>query len=482
MPHTFAPAILREYDIRGIVDQNLSAADAHALGQSFGTYVRTRAAQQAAWQEGEGGNSAHNPTRVVVGCDGRLSSPMLYQSLIEGLQSVGCHVIGIGLGPTPMLYFSVYHLNAQAGMMVTGSHNPPHYNGFKMMLHPTMPEGGSVYGAAIKELGRIAAAGNFSAGHGTFQQDNVKNSYIQRLLQHPQLPALKVVWDCGNGAAGAIIPELVAQLPGQHTVLFGEVDGKFPNHHPDPTVPDNLRDLQREVAARGADLGIAFDGDADRIGAIDGMGRVVAGDQLLALYAREVLEKNKGATIIADVKASQTLFDHIAQLGGVPLMWKTGHSLIKTKMKETGAPLAGEMSGHIFFADDFYGFDDALYAGLRLLRLLGHQKKSLAALRDTLPPAINTPELRFEVKEEEKFAIVDAIKAQLMADNANVSTVDGVRVSTPQGWWLLRASNTQNVLVARAEANNDTDLAMLTKTLDDTLRAAGVNTTQQAEH
>ena len=429
--HTFDPTVLREYDIRGIVGKTLTGADARAVGRAFGTVVVRK-----------GGKT------VCVGYDGRTSSPELEAALVEGLESTGLHVLRVGLGPTPMLYFATRDREAAAGIMITGSHNPPEYNGIKMMLGK-----GPVYGAMIQELGTIAKAGDFATGQGSSETVDVKDEYVTRLLKdYDGVRDLKVVWDAGNGATGEILRRLTAKLPGQHTLLFDEIDGTFPNHHPDPTVEKNLVDLKRVVAETGADLGIGFDGDGDRIGAIDHKGRVVWGDQLVAIYAADVLKAHPGATIIADVKASQALFDEIAKHGGQPLMWKTGHSLLKAKMAETGSPLAGEMSGHIFFADKWYGFDDALYCGVRLIGLVSKSGGSLADLRDGLPDMVNTPETRFQVDEVRKFAIVDEVKERLKAEGANVNDIDGVRVNTPDGWWLLRASNTQDVLVARAEA------------------------------
>ncbi|MGB4101515.1 MAG: phosphomannomutase/phosphoglucomutase [Alphaproteobacteria bacterium] len=457
--HKFHPTSLREYDVRGIIGKTLGVADARALGCAFGTMVA-----QA------GGKS------VALGYDGRFSSPELAVALDEGLRSTGMHVMRVGLGPTPMLYFAVYHLSADAGIMITGSHNPPDYNGFKMMLAPHLPGGGPVFGAAIQKLGTLAAAGNYTTGTGNATDHDIQDAYVNRLVQD-YLPGrhLNVVWDNGNGAGGEILRRLVAKLPGKHTLLFDKIDGSFPNHHPDPTVPKNLLDLQAKVAAVKADCGIAFDGDADRIGAIDQQGRIVAGDQLIAIYAREVLQSKPGATIIADVKASQSLFDAITKMGGKPLMWKTGHSLIKAKMKETHSPLAGEMSGHIFFADKFYGHDDALYCGVRLLSLLARAEETLAQLRDQLPDVINTPELRFQVDETRKFAVVDEIKARLKKDAAQVNDIDGVRVNTRDGWWLLRASNTQDVLVARAEAHDADGLARLQAQIAAQLAQSGLN-------
>ena len=458
MSHVFDPTIIREYDIRGVVGKNLKEADANALGKAFGTMV-----------------SRAGGKRIVVGYDGRTHSPMLEAALVKGLLSTGASVELVGLGPTPMLYFAAVHRKADAGIMVTGSHNPPDQNGFKMLLAKHLVGGGPVYGDAIKKLAEIAAANDFVSGTGSVSSFDVSETYIQRVLQDYQGTApLNVVWDCGNGASGDIVKRLTQKLPGTHTLLFPEIDGTFPNHHPDPTEPHNLIDLQKAVAEKKADLGIAFDGDADRIGAVDGQGRILAGDQLVAIYATEVLKIHPGAVIIADVKASQVLFDKIAELGGKPLMGKTGHSLIKAKMAETNSPLAGEMSGHIFFADKYYGYDDAIYSGVRLVSLLSTSGKSLAAWRDSLPQTINTPEMRFPVDEARKFAVVDEVKARLKTANAKVNDTDGVRVLTEDGWWLLRASNTQAVLVARAESQTEEGLARLKALLTEQLKASGL--------
>ncbi len=451
--HAFDPTVLREYDIRGVVGRTLSAEDARAVGRAFGTMVRRRGGSQ-----------------VCTGYDGRLSSPEFETALADGLSSTGLDVLRIGLGPTPMLYFAVKHLGADAGAMITGSHNPPEYNGIKMTWHD-----GPVYGPAIQEIGRLSDSGDLLAGSGGIAAAPVAQAYIDRLVQdYDGTRPLRVAWDAGNGAAGAVLGLLTARLPGEHVLLYDEVDGRFPNHHPDPTLPESLVDLQRVMAEQGCDLGIAFDGDGDRLGAIDETGRIVWGDQLVAIYAAGILERQPGATIIADVKASQTLFDEIARLGGTPLMWKTGHSLLKAKMAETGAPLAGEMSGHIFFADKYYGFDDALYAAVRLIGLVSRLDQPLSALRDRLPPVLNTPELRFPVDETRKFAVIGEVKERLIASGAQVNDVDGVRVTTGDGWWLLRASNTQDVLVARCESQTAEGLERLKALLVDQLGRSGV--------
>jgi phosphomannomutase len=460
MSHTFNPTIIREYDIRGVVGKTLHVPDALVLGKAFGTMV-VRA----------GGKT------ISVGYDGRTHSPDFEKALVEGLLSTGMNVVRIGLGPTPMLYFSVFDGKLDAGIMVTGSHNPGDQNGFKMLIGKHLAGGGPVYGEAIKKLAEMAAKDDFvsTAIKGSTKTIDIQDTYVARLLKDYASPKpLKVVWDCGNGAGGEIVKRLTAKLPGTHKLLFAEIDGRFPNHHPDPTVAENLRDLVAAVKKEGADLGVAFDGDADRIGAIDGKGRIVAGDQLLAIYASEVLKNAPGSTIIADVKASQALFDKVKEMGGNPVMWKTGHSLIKSKMAETKAPLAGEMSGHIFFADKYYGYDDAIYAAVRLLSLVGSSGKTLTAWRDSLPSTVSTPELRFAVDEARKFSIVDEVKKRVKTSNAKFSDIDGVRVMTADGWWLLRASNTQAVLVARAEAANEAGLMRLKAELGAQLKQSGV--------
>ena len=458
--HQFHPTTLREYDIRGIVGQTLGEPDAEAIGRTFGTMVRRA-----------GGR------RVAVGYDGRESSPTLEAALVRGLNAAGVDVVRVGLGATPMLYYAEAVLDVDGGIQITGSHNPPDYNGFKMVI-----QHGPFFGADIQRLGEMAAAGDWENGSGVVEQVDIEDRYVDRLLKGFDGPALKVGWDAGNGAAGPALEKLAARLPGDHHLLYTDIDSRFPNHHPDPTEEKNLEDLKRLVAEKGLDLGIAFDGDGDRIGAVDGQGRVIWGDQLLSILAEPVLEDVPGATIIADVKASQALYDRIGELGGQPLMWKTGHSLIKQKMKETGAPLAGEMSGHVFFAHDYYGFDDALYAAVRLIRAIGRLGKSLTQLRDEMPAMVNTPEMRFQVDESRKFAVVDEVLERLQGNGATVNRTDGARVNTGDGWWLLRASNTQDVLVARAEAKDQAGLERLVAQIDDQLAQSGVKRGPQAAH
>jgi phosphomannomutase len=467
MTHSFHPTVLREYDIRGIIGETLGADDARAIGRSFGSMLA------------EAGGR-----KVAVGYDGRVSSPMLEHALVEGLNASGMDVVRIGMGPTPMLYYAEASAeDVDGGIEITGSHNPANYNGFKMVF-----QGRPFFGADIQELGRRSSAGEWVDGSGSVEDRDVIDAYIDRMLEAldaidpASLAGLKVGWDAGNGAAGPALEKFAARLPGEHHLLFTDVDGEFPNHHPDPTVEENLADLRNLVAEKSLDFGVAFDGDGDRIGAIDGEGRVIWGDQLLMVFAEDLLARRKGATIIADVKASRALFDHVAAHGGEPLMWKTGHSLIKSKMKETGSPLAGEMSGHVFFADDYYGYDDALYAGVRLIAAAARLGKSVTELRSAMPPMINTPEMRFQVDESRKFAAIGEIAGRVAASDALADTTDGVRVTTDDGWWLLRASNTQDVLVARAESESEEGLARLVAQIDEQLAESGLERGPQAGH
>jgi phosphomannomutase len=467
MSHKFHPTVLREYDIRGIIGETLGAEDARAIGRGFATLLR-----QA------GGK------KVAVGYDGRVSSPMLEHALVEGLTSSGCDVVRVGMGPTPMLYYAEASADdVDGGIQITGSHNPANYNGFKMVF-----QGRPFFGADIQQIGRLAADGAWRDGTGTVEKREVLDAYVERMLaglegiDRERLASLRVGWDAGNGAAGPALEILTARLPGEHFCLFTEVDGNFPNHHPDPTMPENLEDLRKLVAEKNLDFGIAFDGDGDRIGAIDGEGRIIWGDQLLMIYAEDLLRDRPGSTIIADVKASRALFERVTELGGEPLMWKTGHSLIKSKMKETKAPLAGEMSGHVFFADTYYGYDDALYAGVRLIAASARLGQSVTALRGAMPDVLNTPEMRFQVDESRKFAAINEVKQRLQGTDADVNDTDGVRVTTTDGWWLLRASNTQDVLVARAESDSEEGLQRLLRQIDEQLAASGLERGAQAAH
>ena len=460
MSHRFDPTILREYDIRGIVGQTLSTADARAIGRAYAVTLA------------EAGGS-----RVAVCYDGRLTSPELEAALVDGLTGEGADAVRIGRGPTPMLYYAAATLGVDAGIMVTGSHNPPDHNGFKFVF-----QGKSFYGTAIQRLGDTALGLGAAAKRtrGRVQEHAIREEYIARVARdyHGDRP-LTVAWDAGNGATGEVVQELTARLPGRHVLLNEAIDGTFPAHHPDPTIPENLVQLQEAVANERCDLGIAFDGDGDRIGVVDSRGRILWGDQLMVVLARDVLTRHPGAPILADVKASQVLFDEIARMGGRPVMAATGHSLIKAKLAEIGAPLAGEMSGHIFFADGYYGFDDAIYVAVRLLGILSRSTHSLAEMRDRLPSVVNTPELRFACPETRKFEVVREVRERLRKAAAETTDIDGVRVRTADGWWLLRASNTQAVLVARAESATEEGLARLKGELAAELAASGVELPDQ---
>jgi len=454
MPHRFDPTILREYDIRGIVGKTLSVADARAIGRAYAVTLLAAGGRRAA-----------------VGYDGRLTSPELERALVDGLASEGVDVLRIGRGPTPMLYFAAATRNVDGGIMVTGSHNPPEYNGFKLTL-----QGKPFYGDAIRRLGDTALRlGTAERPRGRVRDEAVREDYVARLAaDYRGARPLSVAWDVGNGATGEVVQQLVVRLPGRHILLNETIDGRFPAHHPDPTLPENLVQLQAAVAQQRCDLGIAFDGDGDRIGIVDEHGQIMWGDQLMIVLARDVLARRPGATIIADVKASQVLFDEIARMGGRPEMAATGHSLIKAKLAETGAPLAGEMSGHIFYADGYYGFDDAVYVAVRLLDILARTEESLAAMRERMPAVVNTPELRFPCGEARKFEVVREVRDRLRQAGAEIGDIDGVRVKSGDGWWLLRASNTQDVLVARAEAVSEADLSRLKRELAAQLSASGV--------
>lgn len=450
--YQFSPSILRAYDIRGVVGKTLGEADARAVGQSVGTMIRRA-----------GGRT------VATGRDGRASSKGLQAALNKGLMAAGLTVLDTGLIHTPGLYFAVHHLDAGGGVMVTGSHNPPEFNGFKMMVGRA-----TLHGEAIQVLGHMAAEGDWEEGTGTREEHSVLDAYIDRLCEELPGRAFNIAWDAGNGAAGPAVRALAARMPGRQKTLYTDVDGRFPNHHPDPTVESNLDDLKQAVTHYGMDAGFAFDGDGDRVGVVDENGRVVWADQMMALMAAPVLARLPGAPIIADVKSSQILFDEIARLGGKPVMRAAGHSLIKAAMEEMNAPMAGEMSAHIFFSDRFYGFDDGLYAALRLLNALEEARLSLAEAVDHLPKACNTPEIRFDCSDERKFDVVAEVAGRLALAGAEVNTRDGVRIRRGNGWWLLRASNTQPALVVRIEAADEAGLERLRGEVRDALAESGV--------
>lgn len=475
MSHQFHSSILRAYDIRGIYNETLFDKDAYYVAKSFASFLRK-----------------NDKKKIVVACDGRLSSPILKEELIMGLKESGLDVFDVGVGPTPMLYFSVYQLDCDAGIMVTGSHNPKTHNGFKITL-----KDGPFFGDDILNLADIAKKEDFISGDGTVSEIEIEDDYVEKIVSDSILNlgdsslldeidkisddsrAIKIAWDAGNGAAGRVMRKITDKLNAKNFLLFDKIDGNFPNHHPDPTVEENLIDLRKVIKDKKCDLGIAFDGDGDRIGVVDDEGEILWGDQLLAFYAREILSKTPDQTIIADVKASSVLFDEIKKYGGKPLMWKTGHSFIKAKMKEQNAPLAGEMSGHIFFKDQYLakanqGYDDALYAAIRLINIVVKSGEKLSDLRKKLPKTFSTPEIRIEVNEEEKFGIIDKLKEKLRKQNQQFNDVDGVRMILDKGWWLIRASNTQAVLVARCEAYSQENLSELKENLKELLKFLSV--------
>ncbi len=449
------PKIFREYDIRGVADTDFNDGTLANLSRAIGTYLKEKKGVKA----------------ITVGRDCRVSSPRIAKVMKDGLVSCGLKVIDVQLVPTPLLYFSIAHLRTDAGIMITGSHNPPEYNGFKIGVGA-----GTLYGDEIQQIRRIMDSGDFASGPGSLEQIDVKEAYIQRVLESIKHPiGLKVVLDSGNGMGGVVAPELFRRLGCEVIDLYSEPDGSFPNHHPDPTVAENLEDCIAQVASSKAHVGIGFDGDADRIGAVDPSGRLIYGDELLALYAREVLEQHPGAAIISDVKASHRLFDDIAKHGGRPILWKTGHSLIKAKMKEENSLLAGEMSGHVFFKDRWYGFDDAIYAAARLCELLARHKKSPAQLLSDLPPSFSTPELRVDCADESKFDVVIQARAEFEKRGMKVNGIDGARIDFGDGWGLVRASNTQPVLVYRFEATSQSRLNEIRKTVEDVVSSKLAN-------
>jgi phosphomannomutase / phosphoglucomutase len=422
--------IFREYDIRGVAESELQDGDVHELGRAIGTYLQR-----------------HNGRNINLGRDCRLSSDRLRNALIGGLKASGCQVTDIGVAPTPVLYYSAFHLKADGAVMITGSHNPAEYNGFKVVSGAT-----TIHGAQIQEVRGLIEKRDFASGSGTEKSVDVVTAYVEEICsQFHFARRVKVVFDAGNGTAGPVMKRIAAQLNMAATELFFDMDGRFPNHHPDPTVPQNLAHLIAAVKEKGAELGIAYDGDSDRIGAVDENGEVVFGDRLMIVYAREILSRKPGATIIGEVKCSQTLYDDIRQHGGNGIMWKTGHSLIKAKMKEEHAELAGEMSGHMFFADRYYGFDDALYAACRLIEIVANSGRALSAQLADVPKTVSTPEIRVDCPDEVKFGVVERVTAHFRKLYP-VMDVDGVRVLFPHGWGLVRASNTQPVLVLRFEA------------------------------
>jgi phosphomannomutase/phosphoglucomutase len=454
---TLSADIFRQYDIRGIVGRDLTEEAAELVGAAYAAYLVEHGTRGA----------------IAVGRDNRPSGPALQAALVRGLTGAGMDVLDIGVVPTPLNYWALHHLPVVGGIQITGSHNPPEYNGFKLSVGTA-----SLHGDAIQHLYQLARAPRAaSATRGSVREHPVIDAYLDDIVARvgPLKRRIRVVYDCGNGAGALVAPALFQRLGTDATGLFCESDGTFPNHHPDPTVPENLEDLIRAVGEHGAEIGIAFDGDADRIGVVDGSGRIIWGDRVLILYARDVLARTgTGQPIIFDVKCSQALSMAVEQAGGVPIMWRTGHSLIKDKMRETNAPVAGEMSGHMFFSEGFYGHDDALYGAARLLRILADSGKRVDELLADVPDYVSTPEIRIEVPEELKFGLVREAIAHFRASH-DVIDVDGVRVLFGDGWGLIRASNTQPVIVARYEAETSERLAQIRGEMEGWLRARGVH-------
>jgi phosphomannomutase/phosphoglucomutase len=445
------PKIFREYDIRGIVDKDLTNEFVEFLGRGIGTYFRQ-----------------HDKRRVALGRDARTSSPAFAEAITHGLLSTGCSVVDIGLVPTPLLYFAVFYKKNEAAVMITGSHNPPEYNGFKMMVGEE-----TLYGETIQDVYRILKDNALTTDKvGTRSTYDIIPEYEQYVEKDIRLGRkLKVVLDAGNGTAGFVAAPIFKKLGCEVKELYCEPDGHFPNHHPDPTLPEAMEDLIKTVKETGADFGVGYDGDGDRIGVVDDSGNLLWGDQLMIVFSRDILPANPGAAVISEVKASKLLYEEIARLGGRPIMWKTGHSLIKKKIKEEKALLAGEMSGHIFFADRYFGFDDAIYSSARLAEILARSDKKLSHMLSDLPKTYYTPEIRVYASDEVKFQIVDKVKKEL-AKRYPVVDIDGVRVSYPKGWALVRASNTQAALVLRYEADTPEDLEAIKQEVGTTLERA----------
>jgi phosphomannomutase / phosphoglucomutase len=444
------PQIFREYDIRGVVDKDLTLNVVRRLGQGFGTHM-----------------SKLGRLKLAVGRDGRLSSKTFSEALIQGLMSTGCDVVDIGICPTPVYYFSIFHLDKDGGMMVTGSHNPPEFNGFKVSVGKA-----TIFGEEIQYLRRLIEKGEFAVGRGNLSEIEIIRSYQNYVKENVRLnKKIRVVIDAGNGTAGVVAGPLLRDLGSEVEEIYCEIDGRFPNHFPDPTIPKNLEDLIDRVKKTKADVGIGYDGDGDRIGVVDDMGNIIWGDQLMILFSREILKERKGTTFVAEVKCSQNLFDDIEKHGGKAIMWKTGHSLIEEKMRKEKAVLGGEMSGHIFFADRYFGYDDAIYASCRLVELLSKTSKRLSQLLDDVPKTFITPEIRVDCPDEMKFKVVERVKDDLRK-NYPIIDVDGVRVKFNDGWGLVRASNTQPVLVLRFEAFSEKRLQEIKKLVEDKVQTA----------
>ena len=448
--------VLREYDIRGVVDNDLTENTAYTIGRTFGHIVC----------------SQFDEKTIAVGFDGRLTSPKLHKYLCTGLEQSGANVISIGMGPTPMTYYAHYSLQTNAAIMVTGSHNPPQYNGFKMVLNQN-----SFFAEKIKMLQDLVDDPKLIIKEGSYKEVDIKNAYVKRNLQNIVLnKKLKVAWDIGNGAMGAVMDSFASHLSNVENIMINkDVDGTFPNHHPDPTVPKNMEQLIECVKKNNCDIGLAFDGDGDRLGVVDNLGNIIWADQYMLLLTKEISKLYDNPKIIMDVKCSKIFFDEAKKFNCDPIMFRTGHSPIKEKMKEINSPLSGEMSGHVCYSDDFYGYDDAMYVGLRLLRILSQENKSLNELMSIFPKTVATPETRFDVLETRKFQIINEIKERLSNIGGKVISIDGIRVENELGWFLIRASNTQNQLTCRAEALNQKDLVILTSIIEKQLLLSGVN-------
>ncbi|MCK5001439.1 MAG: phosphomannomutase/phosphoglucomutase [Gammaproteobacteria bacterium] len=441
--------IFRAYDIRGIVETALTPDAVRQIGQAFATEARNQ-----------------NQDTVVIGRDGRLSSPMLAQALSDGLRAGGCDVVDVGMVPTPVLYYATHKLKTGTGIMITGSHNPPQYNGIKMML-----DGHTLYGDGIKTLYQLIVDNKLSTGEGGYSEQDVLADYVGRIASDIKLAKpMRIAVDCGNGVAGVCATELFTKLGCEVTELFCDVDGTFPNHHPDPSRPENLKDIMKVVGDKKLDLGLAFDGDGDRVGVVDNKQNVIWADRQMMLYAADVLERKPGAQIIFDIKSSTNLANVIKELGGEPLMWKTGHSFIKAKMKETGAELAGEMSGHIFFKERWFGFDDGLYSAARMLEILSKRDEIASEVFSALPDSCNTPELQIQFEEGEHYKFMDKFKQEADFSGADISTIDGMRVNYAEGWGLIRPSNTTPCLVLRFEANTEAMLEEIQNTFRQQLK------------
>ena len=452
----FDPEVLREYDIRGVVDKNITENTAYTIGRIFGYVVYKKL----------------KSNNIALGYDGRLTSPKLYKALRTGLKDSGAKVYSIGVCPTPMLYFADFYLKTDAAIMITGSHNPSEYNGFKMVLNKH-----SFFSQNIQKFQSIVSEINLEKKEGSIEELNIIDAYVSRVLKNISIEKkLKISWDIGNGAMGVVINKVISNLKNTENILLNEeVDGNFPNHHPDPTVPKNMKQLINSVIENKCDVGLAFDGDGDRLGVVDNTGKIIWADQYMLILCSEISNIYKKPKIIMDVKCSKVFFDEAKKIGCEPLMERTGHSPIKEKMKKIKSPLSGEMSGHVCYGDDFYGYDDAMYVGLRLLRILSNENLSLNEIINKYPKSFSTPETRFDVDETKKFKIIEEIKERLFSFEGNIIDIDGIRVETEEGWFLMRASNTQNQLTCRVESTSMEGLKKLINVVENQLALSNVD-------